>query len=135
MVKMLSKREVFIKAWKRFRSLVKSGKKVIFGDCLRYAWDYFKSFEKKDVVFAELEGSEKQIKWAKSIQKEVADELIRERCCVVSRILKIKRQTAAKVIKFFLATEKRSWILIDLGKTFGFENEKVWENAFAQYQK
>lgn len=57
---MLSKREVFIKAWKRFRSLVKSGKKVIFGDCLRYAWDYFKSFEKKDVVFAELEGSEKQ---------------------------------------------------------------------------
>ena len=132
---MLSKREVFIKAWKRFRSLVKSGKKVIFGDCLRYAWDYFKSFEKKDVVFAELEGSEKQKKWAKSIQKEVADELIREKCCVVSRILKIKRQAAAKVVKFFLATEKRSWILIDLGTTFGFENEKIWENAFVKYQK
>ena len=132
---MLNKREVFIKAWKRFRSLVKSGKKVIFGDCLRYAWDYFKSFEKKDVVFSELEGSEKQIKWAKSIQKEVADELIKERSCTVSRILKIKRQVAAKVVKFFLATEKRSWILIDLGTTFGFENEKVWENAFAQYQK
>ena len=132
---MLSKREVFIKAWKRFRSLVKSGKKVIFGDCLRYAWDYFKSFEKKDVVFAELEGSEKQKKWAKSIQKEVADELIREKCCVVSRILKIKRQAAAKVVKFFLANERRSWILIDLGTTFGFENEKIWENAFVKYQK
>jgi len=132
---MLSKREVFIKAWKRFRSLVKSGKKVIFGDCLRYAWDYFKSFEKKDVVFAELEGSEKQKKWAKSIQKEVADELIREKCCVVSRILKIKRQAAAKVVKFFLANERRSWILIDLGTTFGFENEKIWENVFVKYQK
>lgn len=132
---MLSKREVFIKAWKRFRSLVKSGKKVIFGDCLRYAWDYFKSFEKKDVVFAELKGSEKQIKWAKSIQKEVADELIREKCCVVSRILKIKRQAAAKVVKFFLANERRSWILIDLGTTFGFENEKIWEDAFVKYQK
>lgn len=132
---MLSKREVFIKAWKRFRSSVKSGKKVIFGDCLRYAWDYFKSFEKKDVVFAELKGSEKQIKWAKSIQKEVADELIREKCCVVSRILKIKRQAAAKVVKFFLANERRSWILIDLGTTFGFENEKIWEDAFVKYQK
>ncbi|VTX50673.1 Uncharacterised protein [uncultured Leptotrichia sp.] len=132
---MLSKKEVFIKAWKRFRSLVKNGKKVIFADCLRYAWDYFKSFEKKDVVFAELEGSEKQKKWAKSIQKEVADELIRERCCVVSRILKIKRQAAAKVVKFFLANERRSWILIDLGTTFGFENEKIWENAFVKYQK
>lgn len=132
---MLSKREVFIKAWKRFRSSVKSGKKVIFGDCLRYAWDYFKSFEKKDVVFAELKGSEKQIKWAKSIQKEVADELIREKCCVVSRILKIKRQAAAKVVKFFLANERRSWILINLGTTFGFENEKIWEDAFVKYQK
>lgn len=132
---MLSKREVFIKAWKRFKSSVKSGKKVIFGDCLRYAWDYFKSFEKKDVVFAELKGSEKQIKWAKSIQKEVADELIREKCCVVSRILKIKRQAAAKVVKFFLANERRSWILIDLGTTFGFENEKIWEDAFVKYQK
>lgn len=132
---MLSKREVFIKAWKRFRSLVKSGKKVIFGDCLRYAWDYFKSFKKKDVVFAELEGSEKQKKWAKSIQKEVADELIREKSCTVSRILKIKRQAAAKVVKFFLANERRSWILIDLGTTFGFENEKIWEAAFVKYQK
>ena len=132
---MLNKSEIMRKAWKRFRALIAAGKEVIFGDCLRYAWDYFKSFEKKDVIFAELEGSEKQIKWAKSIQKEVADELIREKCCVVSRILKIKRQAAAKVIKFFLATEKRSWILIDLGTTFGFENEKVWENAFAQYQK
>ena len=132
---MLNKREVMKKAWKRFRSLIKNGKKTIFADCLRYAWDYFKSFEKKDVVFAELEGSEKQIKWAKSIQKEVADELIREKCCVVSRILKIKRQTAAKVVKFFLANERRSWILIDLGTSFGFENEKVWENAFSQYQK
>ena len=132
---MLNKRKVFIKAWKRFRSLVKNGKETIFGDCLRYAWDYFKSFEKKDVVFAELEGSEKQIKWAKSIQKEVADELIREKCCVVSRILKIRRQAAAKVVKFFLANERRSWVLIDLGTTFGFENERIWENAFVKYQK
>ena len=132
---MLNKSEVMKKAWKRFRALTAAGKEVTFGDCLRYAWDYFKSFEKKDVVFAELKGSEKQIKWAKSIQKEVADELIREKCCVVSRILKIKRQAAAKVVKFFLANERRSWILIDLGTTFGFENEKVWENAFAQYQK
>ena len=132
---MLNKSEVMKKAWKRFRALTAAGKEVTFGDCLRYAWDYFKSFEKKDIVFAELEGSEKQIKWAKSIQKEVVDELIREKCCVVSRILKIKRQAAAKVVKFFLANERRSWILIDLGTTFGFENEKVWENAFAQYQK
>ena len=132
---MLNKREVMKKAWKRFRSLIKNGKETIFADCLRYAWDYFKSFEKKDVVFAELEGSEKQIKWAKSIQKEVADELIKERSCTVSRILKIKRQAAAKVVKFFLATEKRSWVLIDLGTTFGFENEKIWENAFVKYQK
>ena len=132
---MLNKRKVFIKAWKRFRALIAAGKEVIFGDCLRYAWDYFKSFEKKDVVFAELKGSEKQIKWAKSIQKEVADELIREKCCIISRILKIKRQAAAKVVKFFLATEKRSWVLIDLGTTFGFENEKIWENAFVKYQK
>ena len=85
---MLNKSEIMRKAWKRFKSLVKNGKETIFADCLRYAWDYFKSFEKKDVVFAELEGSEKQIKWAKSIQKEVADKLIREKCCVVSRILK-----------------------------------------------
>ena len=132
---MLNKREVMKKAWKRFRTLIAAGKETIFADCLRDAWDYFKSFEKKDVVFAELEGSEKQIKWAKSIQKEVADQLIREKCCVVSRILKIKRQAAAKVVKFFLANERRSWILIDLGTTFGFENEKIWENAFAQYQK
>ena len=132
---MLNKSEVMKKAWKRFKSLVKNGKETIFADCLRYAWDYFKSFEKKDVVFAELEGSEKQIKWAKSIQEKIANELIREKCCVVSRILKIKRQTAAKVVKFFLANERRSWILIDLGTSFGFENEKVWENAFAQYQK
>lgn len=132
---MLNKSEVMKKAWKRFRVLIAAGKEVIFGDCLRYAWDYFKSFEKKDVVFAELEGSEKQKKWAKSIQKEVADELIREKCCVVSRILKIKRQAAAKVVKFFLANERRSWILIDLGTSFGFENEKVWEKAFSQYQK
>ena len=132
---MLNKSEVMKKAWKRFRALIAAGKEVIFGDCLRYAWDHFKSFEKKDIVFAELEGSEKQIKWAKSIQKEVADELIREKCCVVSRILKIKRQTAAKVVKFFLANERRSWILIDLGTSFGFENEKVWENAFFQYKK
>ena len=132
---MLNKSEIMRKAWKRFKSLVKNGKETIFADCLRYAWDYFKSFEKKDVVFAELEGSEKQIKWAKSIQEKIANELIREKCCVVSRILKIKRQTAAKVVKFFLANERRSWILIDLGTTFGFENEKVWKNAFAQYQK
>lgn len=132
---MLNKREVMKKAWKRFRALIAAGKETIFADCLRYAWDYFKSFEKKDVVFAKLEGSEKQIKWAKSIQEKIANELIREKCCVVSRILKIKRQTAAKVVKFFLATEKRSWILIDLGTTFGFENEKIWENAFVKYQK
>ena len=104
-------------------------------EIMRKAWKRFRSFEKKDVVFAELEGSEKQIKWAKSIQKEVADQLIKERCCVVSRILKIKRQAAAKIVKFFLANERRSWVLIDLGTTFGFKNEKVWENAFAQYQK
>ena len=117
---MLNKREIMRKAWKRFRALIAAGKEVIFGDCLRYAWDYFKSFEKKDVVFAELEGSEKQIKWAKSIQKEVADELIKERCCVVSRILKIKRQAAAKVIKFFLATEKKKLGLNKFRNNFWF---------------
>lgn len=132
---MLNRKEVMKKAWKRFRTLIAAGKETIFADCLKYSWDYFKSFEKKDVVFAELEGSEKQIKWAKSIQKEVASKLIEERCCIVSRILKVKRQTAAKVVKFFLATEKRSWILIDLGTTFGFENKKIWENAFVKYQK
>lgn len=132
---MLNKSKIMRKAWKRFTALIAAGKEAIFGDCLRYAWDYFKSFEKKDVVFAELRGSEKQIKWAKSIQKEVADELIREKCCVVSRILKIKRQAAAKVVKFFLANERRSWISIDLGTTFGFENEKIWEDAFVKYQK
>ena len=129
---MINKSEVMKRAWKRFKRIIKN-ESVTFAECLRYAWDYFKSFEKKDVVFAELQGSEKQVKWAKSIQQEMSNELIKEKCRVISSLLKIKRQKAAKLVKFFLATEKRSWILIELSKELCFDNYKIWADALEKF--
>ena len=136
---MVNKSEVLKRAWRKIRGEEAKRENLTFSDCLKEAWDYFKSFSHSDVKFAELKGSEKQIKWANDIRKEMLDNIEEKNLYFVKQLrdagIESNRKEAAKIVKFILANETSAKMIIDYKTQYSHWADEWWTIEYDNYKK
>ena len=135
---MVNKSEVLKRAWRKIRGEKAKRENLTFSDCLKEAWDYFKSFSHSDVKFAELEGSEKQIKWANDIRQEMLNGIEEFNRTFVRSLedagIKVSRKESAKIVKFILANETSAKMIIDYKTQYSHWADEWWTIEYKKYK-